>query len=105
MRWLRSSRTLSKSAASTALTLASELSLRRDAWRFSQIELRVDATRVTGSVAVNPGPRPQIAANLALDRLDLDAYWPGQAPTDLLAAPRRPAARGRRRDRGAGSRA
>ena len=67
-----------------ALTLASELSLRRDAWRFSQIELRVDATRVTGSVAVNPGPRPQIAANLALNRLDLDAYWPDQAPIDLL---------------------
>ena len=67
-----------------ALTLASELSLRRDAWRFSQIELRVDATRVTGSVAVNPGPRPQIAANLALDRLDVDAYWPDLAPTDLL---------------------
>jgi hypothetical protein len=67
-----------------ALTLASELSLRRDAWRFGQIELRVDATRVTGSVAVNPAPRPQIAANLALDRFDVDAYWPNQAPTDLL---------------------
>jgi hypothetical protein len=67
-----------------ALTLASELSLRRDAWRFGQIELRVDATRVTGSVAINPAPRPQIAANLALDRFDVDAYWPHQAPTDLL---------------------
>ena len=64
--------------------MASELSLRRDAWRFSQIELRVDATRVTGSVAVNPAPRPQIAANLVLDRFDLDAYWPDQAPIDLL---------------------
>ena len=67
-----------------ALTLASEVSLRRDAWRFGEIELRVDATRVTGSVAVNPAPRPQIAANLVLDRFDVDAYWPNQAPTDLL---------------------
>ena len=47
-------------AGLNALTLASELSLRRDAWRFGQIELRVDATRVTGSVAVNPAPRPQM---------------------------------------------
>ena len=68
----------------TALTLASEVSLRRDAWRFGEIELRVDATRVTGSVAINPAPRPQIAANLVLDRLDVDAYWPNRAPTDLL---------------------
>ena len=68
-----------------SLSLASEISLRRDAWRFSEVELRIDATRVTGSAAVNPKPRPQIAANLMLDRFDVDAYWPDQAPADLLA--------------------
>jgi AsmA-like C-terminal region len=35
-------------------------------------------------VAVNPMPRAQIAANLVLDRLDVDTYWPDQAPPDLL---------------------
>ena len=30
--------------------------------RFGDIELRVDTTRVTGSVALDPAPRPQIAA-------------------------------------------
>jgi hypothetical protein len=68
-----------------SLSLASDVVLRRDAWRFGKVELRVDATRVTGSVAVNPAPRPQIAADLVLDRLDVDAYWPDQAPADLLA--------------------
>ena len=69
-----------------SLSLASDVSLRREAWRFSAIELRVDATRVTGSAAVNLSPRPQIAADLVLDRLDLDAYWPDQAPADVFAA-------------------
>ncbi len=67
-----------------ALTLASQVSVRRDTWRFAEIELRVDATRVTGSVAINPAPRPQVAANLVLDRFDVDAYWPNRAPLDLL---------------------
>jgi hypothetical protein len=68
-----------------SLSLASDVSLRRDAWRFGAIDLRVDATRVTGSVAINPTPRPQIAGNLALDRFDVDAYWPEQGLPDLLA--------------------
>ena len=66
-------------------SFASAVSLRHDAMRFGDIELRVDTTRVTGSVALDPAPRPQIAANLVLDRLDLDAYWPGQSPVDVLA--------------------
>jgi hypothetical protein len=40
---------------------------------------------VTGSVAVDPKPRPQIAANLTVDRFDVDAYWPDRPPADLLA--------------------
>ena len=68
-----------------SLSLTSDVSLRRDAWRFSEVELRIDATRVTGSAAVNPEPRPQIAANLVLDRVDVDAYWPDQGPAGLLA--------------------
>ena len=68
-----------------SISLASDVSLRRDAMRFGDIELRVDTTRVTGSVALDPAPRPQIAANLVLDRLDLDAYWPGRSPADVLA--------------------
>jgi AsmA family/AsmA-like C-terminal region len=67
-----------------SISLASAVSLRRDAVRFRDIELRVDTTRVTGSLALDAAPRPQIAANLVLDRLDLDAYWPDRPPADVL---------------------
>jgi uncharacterized protein involved in outer membrane biogenesis len=69
-----------------AISLASDVSLRRDAMRFRDLELRIDTTRVTGSVAFDAAPRPQIAGDLALDRLDVDAYWPGRAPADVLGA-------------------
>ncbi len=69
----------------SSLSLASRVSFTRDAWRFSDVELRVDAMRATGSVVVAPAPRPQVAARLVLDRLDLDAYWPDRAPADVLA--------------------
>jgi hypothetical protein len=67
-----------------AISLASAVSLRPGAVRFRDVELRVDTTRVTGSLALDAAPRPQIAANLVLDRLDLDAYWPDRAPAELL---------------------
>jgi hypothetical protein len=73
-----------------AVSLASDVSLRHDTVRFRNIELRVDTTRVTGSVALDAAARPQIAANLVLDRLDLDAYWPGRSPADVLGALTRP---------------
>jgi uncharacterized protein involved in outer membrane biogenesis len=67
-----------------SVSLASDVALRQDAVRFRDIELRLDTTRVTGSLAFDAAPRPQIAANLVLDRLDLDAYWPGRSPADVL---------------------
>ncbi|HLU66047.1 MAG TPA: AsmA family protein, partial [Kofleriaceae bacterium] len=67
------------------LSLASEVALRRDGLHLREIDLRLDSTRVTGSVALQPAPRPQIAANLALDRLDVDAYQPGRPPAEVLA--------------------
>jgi AsmA family len=69
----------------SSLSLASQVSIMPDAWRFSDIELRVDASRATGAVAVSLAPRPRVAGTLALDRLDVDAYWPDQEATDVLA--------------------
>jgi hypothetical protein len=59
-----------------SLSLASRLALSEETLRFTDAELRVDASRVAGSLAVGFGPRLQIAGALTLDRLDLDAYWP-----------------------------
>ena len=63
------------------LSLASRLALDGSTLRFSEAELRVDASRLSGSLAFSLGARPQVAGVLALDRLDLDAYLPdGRLP-------------------------
>ncbi len=68
------------------LSLASRLALDPSTLRFTEAELRVDASRLSGSLALSLGARPQIAGVLALDRLDLDAYLPdGRLPP--LAGP------------------
>jgi AsmA family/AsmA-like C-terminal region len=74
----------------SSLSLASQVSIAPDIWRFDDVELRVDAARAIGQVALAPAPRPAIEATFEVDRLDLDAYWPGQAPTDLLQHLARP---------------
>ena len=66
-----------------SLSLASQLALRDGTLRFADAELRVDASLVAGSLALSLGPRLQVAGALALDRLDLDAYWPDGEPAEL----------------------
>ncbi len=63
------------------LSLASRVALDGSTLRFTEAELRVDASRLSGSLALSLGARPQVAGVLALDRLDLDAYLPdGRLP-------------------------
>ena len=57
-------------------TLASRVALSDGTLRFIDAELRVDASRLTGSLVVSFGTRTQLAGAVALDRLNLDAYWP-----------------------------
>lgn len=66
-------------------SLSGALSIDRDSLRLAEAEIRLDATRVTGSAAVGLGPRRQIAAVLAADRLNLDAYRRDWAPEGLAA--------------------
>jgi hypothetical protein len=65
------------------LSLTSRLALSNQKLRFADAELRVDASRLSGALAVSLGPRSQIAAAVALDRLNLDAYWPDAGPARL----------------------
>ena len=64
------------------LSLDSRLTLDATGARFTEAELRVDASRLSGSLALSSmGTRTQIAGSLSLDRLNLDAYLPdGGAP-------------------------
>jgi hypothetical protein len=66
-------------------SLSGALSIDRDSLRLAEAEIRLDATRVTGSAAVGLGPRRQIAAVLEADRLNLDGYRRGWAPEGLAA--------------------
>jgi uncharacterized protein involved in outer membrane biogenesis len=68
-----------------SLSLASQVSIARTAWRFEGIELRVDASAATGAVTVDLTARPRVAATIELDRLDIDAYWPDEPATAVLA--------------------
>jgi uncharacterized protein involved in outer membrane biogenesis len=66
------------------LSLDSRVTLDASAVRFTQAELRVDASRLSGSLAFSMGVRPQIAGALSLDRLNLDAYLPDGEMAPLL---------------------
>lgn len=45
----------------------------------TDLDLRLDLSRLTGGIAVVPGPRPGLGVGVTLDRLDLDAYLPEDA--------------------------
>ncbi len=66
------------------LSLDSRLALDRSTVRFTEAELRVDASRLSGSLALSLGARPQVAGALTLDRLNLDAYLPGGRAAQLV---------------------
>ena len=66
------------------MSLASGLTISDGALRFIDGELRVDASRLAGSLALSLGARTQLAGVLTLDRLDLDAYWPAGAVRQLV---------------------
>lgn len=85
LRWLRLEPAAVAKGRLRSMSLASQLALQAGTLRFSDAELRVDASRLAGSLALSLGPRPQIAGALALDRLDLDAYWPEGEPGQLIA--------------------
>jgi len=54
--------------------------------RLTDLDLRIDASRLTGALTVIPGPRPAIGARLALDRINLDAYHPPVAAASSAAS-------------------
>ena len=54
--------------------------------RISGIDLRVDSSRLTGEGSFALGERPDVSANLTVDRFNADAYLPA-ANTDAATAP------------------
>jgi uncharacterized protein involved in outer membrane biogenesis len=69
------------------LSVSSAVAIGGDAVRLSQTEIRLDATQLRGSAALEMrgsvgGGRPRFAVDLVLDRLNVDAYRPDLLPTD-----------------------
>ncbi|MEJ0070104.1 MAG: hypothetical protein WDO24_16855 [Pseudomonadota bacterium] len=71
------------------------LSITGDSLELANLDLRFDASRLTGSLAATRGGRLALGANLRLDRINLEAYLPrsassgnppGAAPLDWLTA-------------------
>jgi uncharacterized protein involved in outer membrane biogenesis len=52
------------------------LSITRDALELANLDLRFDASRLTGGLIVTLGDRPAVGANLRLDRINLEGYLP-----------------------------
>ena len=52
----------------------------------SDLDIRVDTTRIAGDAAVETGERPRIAATLAIDAVNLDAYLLDEGPAPSGAA-------------------
>ena len=69
------------------LSISSALAFDGDAVQLSQTEVRVDATHLRGSAALEMNgsaddARPRFTADLVLDRLNIDAYQADLLPTD-----------------------
>jgi hypothetical protein len=69
------------------LSLSSALAIDADALQLSQTEIRVDATQLRGSAALEMDgsardARPRLTLDFALDRLNVDAYRPDLLPAD-----------------------
>ena len=75
------------------LSASADLSASGDRLSASNLDIRVDTTRIAGNVSIETSERPQIAADLAVDAVNADAYLldtgPGQsrATGDADAAP------------------
>ena len=69
------------------LTAGARLEASASGMALRGLDLRVDGSRVQGSLAASvAGARPQLAADLTIDRLSLDGYLPDDDPRHLGAA-------------------
>ena len=66
-----------------SLSASADLAANGNRLSASNLDIRVDTTRIAGNAAVETGERPRIAAALAVDTVNLDAYLldEGAAPS------------------------
>ena len=75
------------------LSASADLSANGDRLSASNLDIRVDTTRIAGNVSIETSERPQITADLAVDAMNVDAYLldagpaPSRATGDADTAP------------------
>lgn len=70
-------------------SLAAELSGTRDSLAASSLEMKLDKTTVTGSVALTPLKSPTVRFDLKADALDVDHYLPIESAAPAAVASRK----------------
>lgn len=70
------------------MNLSSKVALTPEQGQFSNLDLQLDSSRLTGGVTVAFRERPAFGANLSLDRLNLEAYLPKEAAAKPAPAPK-----------------
>ncbi len=79
-------------AAPVKVALKSRLTASADALKLANVDLKIDDSRLTGSMEISNFASPALRFNLALDRIDLDRYTAAPAPAAKPAADSKPAA-------------
>ena len=78
------------------LSASADLSASGDRLSASNLDIRVDTTRIAGNVSIETSERPQIAADLAVDAVNADAYLLDTGPGAVTRVRPSAVARGRR---------
>ena len=74
------------------IALKSEIAVTPREVQFTGLDLRLDASRLTGGLTLVPGARLSLGARLAIDRINLDAYRTAQPNPAGASAPSMPLA-------------
>lgn len=54
---------------------------------FTELDMRIDSSRLTGGIALVPSPRPGLGIELRLDQMNIDGYFGAAAPGERPPAP------------------
>jgi hypothetical protein len=82
--WLGADPSVAPQDRLQSFSLTSALEASRDSFRLVDAEVRVDASHIRGSLALEGDRRRRLAATVDADRLDLDSYLPEVGPGELL---------------------
>ena len=79
-------------AAPVKTTLQSRLTASEDALKLAKLDLKVDDSRLTGSMEIHNFASPAVRFDLALDKIDLDRYVAAEKPAGDAKTASAPAA-------------